>query len=54
MGWGMEWIIEYWQEIALGIMVLDKVVAATPCKWDDLILTAIKGALSSVKPGVGK
>jgi len=50
----MEWLTEYWQEIALGIMVLDKIVAATPVKWDDLILTAIKSALSSVKPkGLG-
>ena len=46
----MEWIIEHWQEIALAIMVLDKIVAATPVKWDDLILTAIKSALTSVKP----
>jgi hypothetical protein len=46
----MEWIVEYWAEITLLIMVLDKIVAATPVKWDDIILTAIKSALKTVKP----
>jgi hypothetical protein len=48
----VEFILEYWQEIALAIMVLDKVVAATPVKWDDLILTSIKSVLSTIKPKV--
>jgi hypothetical protein len=48
----MEWIIEYWAEITLAIMVLDKIVAATPVKWDDLILTSIKSVLSTIKPKV--
>ena len=46
----MEWIIEYWAEISLAIMVLDKIVAATPVKWDDIILTAIKSAFDTVRP----
>ena len=45
----MEWVIENWQWLALGIMVLDKIVAATPTKYDDLILTAIKGTLNGIK-----
>jgi hypothetical protein len=48
----MEWIIEYWAEITLLIMVLDKIVAATPVKWDNLILTSIKSVLSTIKPKV--
>ena len=47
----MEWLSDNWQWVALGIMVLDKVVAATPVKWDDLILTAIKGAFKSIGLG---
>ena len=45
----MGFILNHWAEIGLVILVLDKIVAATPCKWDDLILTAIKSALSSVR-----
>lgn len=48
----MEWLFANWEWIALGILVLDKVVAATPCKWDDLLLTSIKGAFHSI--GLGK
>ncbi len=47
----MEWLIFHWEWVALGLLVADKVVAATPMKWDDLILTVIKGALRSVVPG---
>jgi hypothetical protein len=47
----MEFIIKHWQEVALAIMVLDKIVAATTCKWDDIILTAIKSAFNSIRPG---
>jgi len=48
----MEWLIKNWELIALGILIADKIVAATPTKWDDLILTAIKNTLGSVK-GIG-
>ena len=44
----MEFLTVYWQWIVLGLLVLDKIVAVTPCKWDDLILTGIKGALRSM------
>lgn len=47
----INWITQNWSLVLLSLLVLDKVVAATPCKWDDLILTAIKGALRQV---VGK
>ena len=51
----MEWILENWEWVLLGLLVADKIVAATPCKWDDLIITAIKEALHSVIPnGKGK
>jgi|TARA_Y100000310_G_scaffold182326_1_gene182416 hypothetical protein len=47
----MEWVLNNWEWVALGLLVADKIVAATPCKWDDLILTAIKGALAKIVPG---
>ena len=38
----MEWIFAHMAEIALGIMVADKIVTVTPNKHDDMIMTAIK------------
>lgn len=46
-----DWIIANWEYVLLGIMVADKIVAMTPTKHDDLILTAIKGALGKMFPG---
>ena len=47
----MEWLLTNWEWVALAILVADKIVAATPMKHDDLILTAIKGALGKLAPG---
>jgi hypothetical protein len=44
----MEWVLKYWEIIVIGILVLDKIVAVTPNKYDDLILTAIKSAIGQV------
>lgn len=49
----LSWITINWQWIALGVMIADKIVAATPTKRDDLILTTIKDILR-VLPGVKK
>ena len=46
----MEWIVENWQWIALAVLVADKIVAATPTKYDDLILTVVKAAISPFAP----
>lgn len=43
-----EFLLQYWAEITLGLMVLDKIVAKTKCKWDDLIFTAIKEVIFKV------
>lgn len=45
MEW-IQWIKDNWPLVVMVVLVLDKIVAATPCKWDDLILTAIKGVLT--------
>ena len=48
-GHEMEFIIENYQLIALILMVADKVVAMTPNPYDDMIITAIKGAFKTLK-----
>ena len=45
----MDWIVEQWQYIAIGVMVLDKIVAMSPSKMDDLIWASIKKVLMGVK-----
>ncbi len=40
----MEWILANWAYITIGILAVDKAVALTPTKWDDLIWTALKAA----------
>jgi len=47
----MEWLIANWGFVLLGLMVADKIVTATPTKYDDIILTAIKGSLGRLFPG---
>ena len=46
----MDWLLTNWEWVLLGLLVADKVVAATPMKMDDLILTSIKGALRGLFP----
>ena len=46
----MEWIIAHWEYILLGIMIIDKVVALSPTKQDDLIWTSIKGVIMTLAP----
>ena len=41
----MLWISANWEYILIGILCVDKVVALSPTKWDDLIWTSIKKGL---------
>ena len=41
----MNIILENWEYILIAIMAIDKMVALSPSKWDDLIWTSIKGLL---------
>ena len=34
-----------WEYCAIGILCIDKMVALSPTKWDDLIWTSIKKAI---------
>ena len=45
----IKWTVDNWLVIAFGFMVADKIVTVTPTKWDDIILTAIKGAYKQTK-----
>ena len=44
----MEIIVNNWEYILIGILAVDKIVALSPSKWDDLIWTAVKKALYKV------
>lgn len=50
MEW-IDWLSANWGVVILIILIADKVVTLTPTKYDDLILTAIKGALGRLFPG---
>ena len=41
----MEFLINNWEYVLIGIMAIDKAVAFSPSDWDDLIWTSIKKAL---------
>lgn len=43
------WMVFHWVEITAGILVLDKVVTATPNRFDDVILTFVKWVVRGVK-----
>lgn len=46
----VEFVSQYWMEIAFGLLIIDKIVAVTPTKWDDMIFTAIKSAVYTTFP----
>lgn len=41
----IEWLMNNWQIVTIVILVLDKVVAMSPSKMDDMIWTSVKGLL---------
>jgi len=45
----MEFLQSNWQMVALGIMVLDKVVAMSPSKMDDLLWASVKKVLMGLR-----
>jgi len=47
----MDFLMNNWEYIVIAIMAIDKAVALSPSKWDDLIWTSIKKALYKI---VGK
>ena len=47
----MDFLSNYWEYVVIGFLVVDKIVALSPSKMDDLLWTAIKKML---KKAAGK
>ena len=45
----MDVILSNWEYVTIGILVVDKVVAMSPSKMDDLVWTAVRKVLMGVK-----
>jgi hypothetical protein len=41
----MELLVENWEYVVIAILAVDKAVALSPSKWDDLIWTSVKKAI---------
>ena len=42
----MDLLVDNWQVITIGILVVDKIVALSPTKMDDLLWASIKKVLT--------
>jgi hypothetical protein len=40
-----QFLIDNWEYVAIAILLLDKAVALSPMKQDDLIWSSVKGAI---------
>ena len=45
----MDILLSNWEYVAIGILVIDKIVALSPSKMDDLLWASIKKVLMGVK-----
>ena len=45
----MEWMMSNWEYVAIGILVVDKVVAMSPSKMDDLLWASVKKVLMGIR-----
>jgi hypothetical protein len=45
----MDFMMENWEYVLIAIMMVDKVVALSPSKMDDLVWTSVKKVLIGVK-----
>lgn len=44
----IEWLTTNWQIVTIVILVVDKLVALSPTKMDDLLWTSVKGLLKKL------
>jgi hypothetical protein len=44
----IEYLTANWETILIGILCIDKLVALSPMKWDDLLWTSIKKMLYKI------
>jgi|TARA_R100000501_G_C2586423_1_gene87859 hypothetical protein len=45
----MDILLNNWEYVAIGVLVIDKIVALSPSKMDDLLWASIKKVLMGVK-----
>jgi hypothetical protein len=45
----VEFVQSHWKLIAIGTLVIDKVVAMSPSKMDDLLWSSVKKVLAGMK-----
>ena len=45
----MDMIMQNWEYVAIGILVVDKVVAMSPSKMDDLLWASVKKVLMGIR-----
>ena len=44
----MDFLLNNWEYILIGILAMDKAVALSPSEWDDLIWTSVKKAIFKI------
>jgi len=50
----MDILLNNWEYVTIGILVIDKIVALSPSKMDDLLWASIKKVLTGAKALKGK
>ncbi|MBC8428212.1 MAG: hypothetical protein H8D94_01940 [Candidatus Pelagibacter sp.] len=45
----LEYLLSNWEYVLIAVMVIDKIVAMSPTKMDDLIWSSIKKVLMGIK-----
>ena len=45
----MDFVMSNWEYVAIGILVVDKVVAMSPSKMDDLLWASVKKVLMGMR-----
>ena len=41
-------LVQNWEYVVIGILAIDKAVALSPSKWDDLLWTRVKKAIYKI------
>ena len=41
----VEIVVQNWEYVVIGILAIDKAVALSPSKWDDLLWTSVTKAI---------
>lgn len=41
----VEWLTSNWQIVTIAILIVDKIVALSPSKMDDLLWSSVKGLI---------